>query len=237
MSNDLGMIKKVDDLRVRWKDEEKDFTPWLANNINYLNEAVSEFGLKLKVEGTEQKAGGFFVDILAKDTVSGESVIIENQLEKTDHNHLGKAITYASTLDASTVIWIAADFTKEHSRALDWLNGQTKKGGVKFYGVQIELWQTDDGKQVVRFNVVKKPGSTAVKDKEELKNMDWDKLVRTIGSKKFRAELEAIRPDTKENIDRLIAIIERKPKPKSYTSLTPKRAALLAWLEKRKTQV
>jgi hypothetical protein len=164
MSNDLGTIKKID-LRERWKNEASDFTPWLAENIHHLNSAISEFGMNIQVEGTEENVGGYFADILATDTETGENIVIENQLEKTDHDHLGKAITYASHFNASTVIWIAAEFTKEHSRALDWLNRHTKKSGLEFYGIEIELLQTDDGKQNVRFNIVKKPRNTAVKHK------------------------------------------------------------------------
>jgi hypothetical protein len=152
MSNDFGAIKCVN-LRTAWNNEAQDFTPWLAKNIQRLNEAV---GLELEVKNTEVAAGPYSADILAIDTGTGRYVVIENQLEKTDHDHLGKAITYASVLDASTIVWIAADFTEEHQRALDWLNDHSS-GEIMFYGVQIELWQIDDSKSAPRFSVVSKP--------------------------------------------------------------------------------
>ena len=99
-------------------------------------------------------------DILAKDTGTGKYVVIENQLEKTNHDHLGKAITYASVLDASTMVWIATDFTEEHKKALDWLNVHTSDE-VAIYGVQVELWQIDNSNMALRFSVISKPNQAA----------------------------------------------------------------------------
>jgi len=83
-------------------------------------------------------------------------VIIENQLERTNHDHLGKAITYASVLDAACVIWVATQFSEEHVKALDWLNDHTVDE-ISFYGVQLELWQVDESRPALRFNVVSRP--------------------------------------------------------------------------------
>ena len=149
---ELGVLKTVAP-RQKWNNEAIDFTPWLANNIEELNKAL---GLELEVESTEVSAGPYSADILAKDTGTDKYVVIENQLEKTNHDHLGKAITYASVLDASTIIWIATDFTEEHKKSLDWLNDHTTED-ISFYGVQVELWQIDDSKAALRFNIISKP--------------------------------------------------------------------------------
>ena len=149
---DLGILKTVTP-RKKWNNEARDFTPWLANNIDELNKAL---GLELEVENTEVSVGPYSADILARDTGTDSFVVIENQLEKTNHDHLGKAITYGSVLDASVIIWIAPEFTEEHKKSLDWLNDHTTDD-ISFYGVQLELWQIDNSKAALRFNVISKP--------------------------------------------------------------------------------
>jgi uncharacterized protein DUF4268 len=153
-SNTLGSFSAVD-VRLKWPDEAADFTPWLAQdeNIALLGRAI---GLELEVEKVEAAVGPYSADILAKDSGTGKYVIIENQLGKTNHDHLGKAITYGAVLDASAVVWIAKDFTEEHQRALDWLNDYTSDE-LSFYGVALELWRIDDSKPAVRFNVTSRP--------------------------------------------------------------------------------
>lgn len=119
-------------LRKKWNNEAADFTPWLAQNIGLLNKAI---GIELEVENTDVAAGPYSADILAKDTGTGKYVVIENQLERTNHDHLGKALTYASVLDASTIIWIAPELSEEHMKALDWLNDHTSEE-ISLYGVK-----------------------------------------------------------------------------------------------------
>ena len=138
-----------------WKNEAADFTPCLAQegNIALLGEAL---GFELDIEKVEAAVGPYSTDILAKDTVTDSYVIIENQLGKTDHDHLGKAITYGSVLHASAIVWVSSNFTEEHRRALDWLNEYTTEE-LSFYGVQVELWQIDDSLPAVRFDVVSRP--------------------------------------------------------------------------------
>lgn len=148
----LGKIQLVP-LRVIWKNEAQDFTPWLADNIDELGAAL---GLELEYEDREVAVGPYFADILAKDTGTGKYVVIENQLEKTNHDHLGKCITYSAVLDASAVIWIASDFTEEHKKALDWLNDHTSEE-IAFYGVKIELIKIDDSSPAIQFNVKSTP--------------------------------------------------------------------------------
>lgn len=183
----LGTINKLNP-RKKWSNEALDFTPWLANNIQCLNEAL---GLELEVENTEVAVGPYSADILAKDTGTGRYVIIENQLEKTNHDHLGKAITYASVLDASTIIWIATNFTEEHQRALDWLNDHSEED-IMFYGVQIELWQIDDSKPALRFNVVSRPNLAVrqVAKKKGNKELSEVKQLQLEFWEEFREKLE-----------------------------------------------
>jgi len=152
MSITLGTLSKINS-RTMWPHEATDFTPWLAQHLSELAEAV---GLELELENTEVPVGPYFADILAKDPGTGKYVVIENQLEKTDHDHLGKSITYAAVLDASAVIWIAATFTDEHKKALDWLNDHTSSE-ISFYGVRLELWKIDNSNPAVRFNVISEP--------------------------------------------------------------------------------
>lgn len=150
----LGEIKKVR-LRKIWKNEAYDFTPWLSENLEKLGEAL---GLELEFEAKEVSVGPYSADILAKDAGTDKFVVIENQLEKTNHDHLGKCITYASVLDASAVIWVASTFTEEHKKALDWLNDHTSDE-IAFYGVILELWQIDNSQPAVKFNVASTPNA------------------------------------------------------------------------------
>lgn len=150
----LGEIKKVQ-LRKIWKNEAYDFTPWLSENLERLGEAL---GLELEFEAKEVSVGPYSADILAKDAGTDKFVVIENQLEKTNHDHLGKCITYASVLDASAVIWVASKFTEEHKKAMDWLNDHTSDE-IAFYGVILELWQIDNSQPAVKFNVVSTPNA------------------------------------------------------------------------------
>lgn len=138
-----------------WPNEAADFTPWLAKpeSIGLLGTAI---GLELEVENTEVSVGPYSADILAKDTGTGEYVVIENQLGKTNHDHLGKALTYSAVLDARTVVWIAGEFTDEHRTTLDWLNRHTGEG-LSVYGVRLEVWKIGDSLPAAHFNVVSQP--------------------------------------------------------------------------------
>jgi hypothetical protein len=149
----LGALKRLD-VRNIWPNEAADFTPWLAKeeNISRLGEAL---GLELEVEQTEVAVGPYSADILARDS-AGDHVVIENQLLKTDHDHLGKALTYAAVLGAHTVVWVASAFTDEHRKTLDWLNDNTGDD-LSFFGVQVELWSIDDSRPAIRFSVVSRP--------------------------------------------------------------------------------
>lgn len=169
MSHPLGVLKNID-ARIQWPREDGDFTPWLAReeNIAKLGDAL---GLDMEVEQVEAAVGPYAADILARDTTTDQYIVIENQLEKTNHDHLGKAITYGSVLGASAIVWIASQFTEEHRRALEWLNDHTGND-LAFYGVLLELWQIDDSRPAVRFNVIARPA--AIKPRDASKADDAD---------------------------------------------------------------
>ena len=155
---ELGRLIRVP-LRELWEGEASDFTPWLADeeNISLLGETI---GVELEVEAQEKNVGPFRADILCKDTVTDSWVLIENQLERTDHSHLGQLLTYAAGLEAVTVVWIAESFTDEHRAALDWLNEITPDG-FSFFGLEIELWRIDDSRKAPKFNMVSHPNDWA----------------------------------------------------------------------------
>ena len=155
MSNvTLGKLEPVD-LRKAWTSEAGDFTPWLAKeeNLALLGDTI---GLELELEAQEKNVGPFRADILCKDTASNAWVLVENQLERTDHTHLGQLLTYAAGLKAVTIVWIADHFTEEHRAALDWLNEITDDR-FNFFGLEIELWQIGNSAVAPKFNVACKP--------------------------------------------------------------------------------
>ena len=154
MTTDLGSLEPVD-LREVWKNEEADFTPWLADqkNLAILGDAL---GMPLEFVAREEAVGPYSADILCRDSNDRTEVVVENQLESTDHDHLGKLLTYAAHLGARTVVWIAKSFTDQHRAALDWLN-EVSEAGTRFFGLEIELWQIGDSPPAPKLNVVAKP--------------------------------------------------------------------------------
>ncbi|MFH1467836.1 MAG: DUF4268 domain-containing protein [Pseudomonadota bacterium] len=155
----LGRLTRVD-LRTAWKNEATNFTPWLAQeeNIALLAETLGFDGLE--VQSQEQAVGPFRADILCRNTADNSLVLVENQLERTDHSHLGQLITYAAGLKAVTLVWIAQSFTEEHRAALDWLNEITDESFYAF-GLEIELWKIGDSALAPKFNVAVKPNEWA----------------------------------------------------------------------------
>jgi len=160
----LGKLNYIKDLRAEWQHEEKDFTPWLADNISLLGEAL---GLNLEVISTEHDVGSFSLDILSKDIDSGNFVAIENQLEITDHTHLGQILTYASGVDANTVIWISKEVREEHRKAIDWLNQITNED-IEFFAVEIKLIQIGDSDIAPFFNVKASPNDWSKEQKTKI---------------------------------------------------------------------
>ena len=146
-------IERVSDLRATWPNEAQHFTPWLADNIAELGEAL---GMDLELQQTEAPVGGYSLDILATDLNSSRPVIIENQLEATNHGHLGQLLTYAAGFDAGVVVWVTREFRDEHRQALDWLNQRTGED-TQFFGVAVELWRIGDSLPAPHFNLVATP--------------------------------------------------------------------------------
>lgn len=154
MTMNLGRLERVP-LREVWTSESGDFTPWLAEeaNLALLGDALN---LELELEAQEKGVGPFRADLLCKDTRTDSWVLIENQLERTDHSHLGQLLTYAAGLEAVTIVWIAERFTDEHRAALDWLNAITGEH-IDFFGIEVELWRIGDSPRAPKFSLVSKP--------------------------------------------------------------------------------
>lgn len=162
---ELGKIKVIKDLRSVWKNEANDFTKWLAQeeNINLLGD---ELGLSLQVQETEAGVGSYRLDILATETSEENEVqvVIENQLESTNHDHLGKIITYASGYDAKYIVWIVKEAREEHIQAINWLNEITGDDR-NFFLVKIELWQIENSVLAPKFQIICRPN-------------EWGKTIR-----------------------------------------------------------
>ena len=147
----IGKLKKVE-LREIWSREDTDFTNWLDDNLDILGEAV---GLDLNESETESSWNGsnFRVDISAT-TKEGERVVIENQLEQTNHKHLGQIITYMINMEAKVAVWISKKAREEHIKVINWLNEFTNKD---FYLIQLESYQIDESKPAPFLKIVCKP--------------------------------------------------------------------------------
>ena len=170
----LGRIEKGD-LREAWPHEAADFTPWLAEHISELGEAL---GMELELQSQEARVGTFSLDLLARVSGTDRMVIIENQLEPTNHDHLGKLLTYAGGYDANVIIWVAKDFRDEHRQALDWLNQRTEED-TEFFGVVVEVWKIDSSRPAPHFNLVATPNEwqREAADKVRMSNIS-DKNLR-----------------------------------------------------------
>lgn len=175
----LGKLEEVD-IRELWKHEQYDFSEWLSKNenIELLN---NEIGLTLTDIQKEVFVGTYRCDLVAKDEATGIKVIIENQLEATNHDHLGKLITYASGLDANVVIWIVKEAREEHRSAIEWLNNKTTNE-LSFFLMEIRAYKIGDSLPAPKFVVVEKPNdfvktvNTGV-DSGELSNAQAERLI------------------------------------------------------------
>lgn len=179
MTKNIGKLIEVD-VRDLWKHEQYDFSNWLSKeeNINYLNDIL---GLTLIEVNKEEYVGPYRCDIVAKDETSGITVVIENQLDGTNHDHLGKIITYASGLDAKTIVWIVKNAKEEHRAAIEWLNNNTN-GDINFFLIEIHAYKIGNSEPAPKFEVIEKPNdfvkqSKSISSDKKLNKSQSERLV------------------------------------------------------------
>lgn len=158
---ELGRLEGVD-VRTIWEHEAHDFTPWLLEHEDHLAETL---GIDLELHQSEHPVGGLSLDLIGRDLTHDAVLIVENQLAKTDHSHLGQILTYAAGTDASSIVWIATSFREEHRQAVDWLNEQTREN-VRFFGIELQAVRIGTSLPAPLFNLVAQPN-------------DWQKQVRS----------------------------------------------------------
>ena len=207
----LGSLQKVN-LREVWAREDTHFTQWLSKEEN-ISILLDEIGVSAENIKTEDSAGKFNCDITADEVETGKKIIIENQLEKTDHSHLGQLITYASSFDASIIVWLVADTRDEHKQAIEWFNRNMTEN-ISFFLVKIEIWQIGDSNPAPKFNIVVEPN-------------DWTKITLNKNSRskeltetkleklKFWEELKDYSEDNPSELR-----ITRKPRPQHWFSIS-----------------
>jgi len=207
IKKELGKLDRVL-LRDIWENEATDFTPWLVDHIHILGEALD---MDLEVTGQEESVGPFSADIVCLDTSDDDNakVLIENQLEKTDHKHLGQLLTYASGLKAVSIIWVAEQFNEEHRAGLDWLNDITGEN-FRFFGLEIETWQIGDSAPAPQFKIISKPNewSKSIRQRQNTGNLadtQQDQLRYWIAFKSFMEKtgspLQCRQPKPKAHFD------------------------------------
>ena len=169
--------------RDAWRDEARDFTPWLVDNLDYLSEAL---GLELEAISSEVAVDSFSADIVAKEAGTGDRVLIENQLESSDHKHLGQVLTYLAGLRAKTIVWIAPAFREAHRSAIRWLNENTVDD-FAFFAVRLRVVRIGESPFAPVFEVVEKPNAwdrrlgeqanTAESELSRLRQRFWDRYL------------------------------------------------------------
>lgn len=150
----LGKLDKLD-LRDIWLHETSGFSTWLEEKEN-LFELSKEIGIEIELIRREAIAGKFRADILAKDSLTGEIIIIENQIENSDHSHLGKLITYSSHYNAKTIIWILKELRIEHEKAIEWLN-LNLNDEINIFLVKLEIFKIGNSLPAPKFTIISKP--------------------------------------------------------------------------------
>ncbi len=206
----LGVIKKITDLRSVWPHEAYDFSKWLAQEDN-LSELSNSIGIDIALEELESQVGEFSVDLYAVEQGTDRKIVIENQLEDTNHDHLGKIITYAAGKGAEVIVWIVKRARDEHRQAIEWLNTHTDSN-IGVFLVEIELWQIDDSPYAPKFNVVERPN-------------DWTKSMKMInslsGAKKLQLEFWQSFADYAFNNSEFAQVFSRrKALPQHWYSLS-----------------
>lgn len=188
-SMELGRLERVE-LRDIWKSEPRDFSVWLAKseNIELLSQ---EIGIEIINPVTEKGVGRFSADIFAQEENSGRNVLIENQLEASNHDHLGKLFTYGAGLDAEVIIWIVETAREEHEQAVNWIN-EHSDDNINIFLIQIELWKIGNSLTAPKFNIIAKPNGWAkqLKQSSQLREVTdykltqqrfWEDLIETAG--------------------------------------------------------
>ena len=165
----LGKLKAVD-IRTVWPHEQYDFSKWLAMDEN-IKELGDTLNLSLTDVETEKFVGNYRCDILCKDEITGKIVLIENQLEPTNHDHLGKIITYASGLDAAVVIWIVSSARDEHASAIEWLNKHTDDD-ISFFLLEVHAYKIGDSDPAPQFKIIEQPNDFVKTVKNIAKNAE-----------------------------------------------------------------
>ena len=176
---EIGKLKEVE-IRKLWSHEQRDFSEWLSKeeNISILNEIL---GLTLVDVSKEVYVGSYKCDLFAVDESTGTKVIIENQLEPSNHDHLGKIITYASGLDAEVIVWIVKQAREEHRSAIEWLNNNTNNK-INFFLIELKAYSIGDSIPAPYFDVIEKPNdfiknSKSSDNKGELNKSQSERLV------------------------------------------------------------
>lgn len=169
---DIGKLQEVD-IRNLWKHEQYDFSEWLSKeeNIEYLNDIL---GLTLVDISKETYVGLYRCDLFAKDETTGTKVIIENQLEISNHDHLGKIITYASGLDAKVIVWIVKEARQEHRSAIEWLNNNTNNN-INFFLIEIHAYKIGNSDNAPMFQIIEQPNDFIKNNKSTNSNESMNK--------------------------------------------------------------
>lgn len=194
----FGRLKDLP-LREAWKHEAHEFTPWLAKNIDHLAEVI---GIPLELTGTEVAVESFSADILARNPMDDTVVLIENQLETTDHTHLGQIMTYLAGLEAQTVVWIAPTFRQPHLSAIRWLNEHTSDG-FSFFAIKARVVRIGESPVAPIFEVVEEPDEWMRKVRSETPRAR-DSELRELRQKYFEALMARMSDWKAERRNRLL---------------------------------
>ena len=210
MNIKLSRISKISPREI-WRHEAHDFTQWLAKEEN-ISVLCEELELNLENIKPEAAAGRYNVDLVADDIDSKRKVIIENQLESTDHKHLGQLLTYASAYDASIIIWIVTDYTEEHRQAIDWFN-RNISDGISFFLVQIEVYKIGESEPAPKFNIICEPNN-------------WGKTLKSSAGGNSVSELKLLQKDFWDGLkdysitNKSTVNLGRTPKPQHWYNIS-----------------
>jgi hypothetical protein len=190
MTKKTGKIKKLS-IREVLEKEDKDFTPWLEENIDQLSDII---GIDIEGVKREKDVGDFSCDLVGTEVNSEDMVIIENQYNRTDHDHLGKIVTYASGVGAKYVVWIAEKIREEHKKALEWLN-EISTEGVSFFGVEVGAIQIDNSIPAINFDLIIEPNTWGREVKQRTEQIDERHQKYIQFFTRLVAEYEKLKPE------------------------------------------